>query len=208
MSEVSKLIDYLSSPATTHLENPFECDYGELLRRIGSYSWKIFSADDCADLAELKRLYQSLHPETRQGGFRGRAGKTNESGVPTFSQIIAGMCFCSVRTVDRASRIGERIGPEIRKRLRETRVLRDWIYRSRGELYALTHHDQEAQHEILDVIEADFTATVAEAEERLRKTAGSKVGADLRWRFKSRRKQLGREGVIALRSISTDAEPV
>jgi hypothetical protein len=141
------------------------------------------SADHCAKIAEAARLYEALYPETRRGE------KLNSGDQSTFSQLMAEKCWCSVSTVNRVIRVGDRIGPDVRRRIRNGRtggLIGFGLFKD--ELYELARWSVEAQGEILDALEAYRALHVQDAIQKLSKTPGSQVRADLRRRLKSRTK--------------------
>lgn len=68
-------------------------------------------------LAELKRVYQALHPDAKNGGDR----TTEQSAkLANWYRDVAQRSGWAVRTIERAAQIGERIAPEAAELLRGT----------------------------------------------------------------------------------------
>ncbi len=62
-------------------------------------------------LAERKRVYERLHPETRNGANGGRGGKRNEMDIMSFSKSVAEKRELSPRHISRFIKIGSALSP-------------------------------------------------------------------------------------------------
>ncbi|PIE15917.1 MAG: chromosome partitioning protein ParB [Rhodobacterales bacterium] len=62
-------------------------------------------------LAERKRVYERLHPETRNGANGGRGGKRNETEIISFSKSVAEKRELSARHIRNFVRIGSTLSP-------------------------------------------------------------------------------------------------
>ena len=77
---------------------------------------------DAGMLLERKRIYEDLHPETRQGGDHGNqhtGGKTTGCRFATFSDDAAVKAGISKRTVEREVLIAEALAPEVKEIVRQ-----------------------------------------------------------------------------------------
>ena len=68
-------------------------------------------------LAEKKRIYEELHPETKQGvsgGWHNNKGKRLENDNLSFSRDTAEKTGLSERTIQRSIQIAENLAPEVK----------------------------------------------------------------------------------------------
>lgn len=95
-----------------------EIDENLFRRELGALDRAIF-------LAERKKVYLELYPETNKGGDRGNqhtGGKERQSDILSFSQETAKRINLSSRSVERAISIAEKIPADVRKRLIGTKL--------------------------------------------------------------------------------------
>ena len=75
-------------------------------------------------LARRKKIYETLHPETRHGGDRcsekSKATKCRDASVKSFAQDTAEKMGVSPRTVERSVQIAENLTPEAKEVLRSS----------------------------------------------------------------------------------------
>lgn len=118
-------------------------------------------------LAERKRVYEELHPETRRGGNRrGRkSDQTANVAVWSFSKETAKRTRLSERLIRRATAISSALAPDVRNRIAGTRLAA-----KEGELHRLARHDPALQRRIVEMMldAADLAPTVEEAVRRIR----------------------------------------
>ncbi len=136
--------------------------------------------DRATFLAERKRIYEELHPETRAGVAGGKARKGQKSataifavasgsqeGAAAFSEDVAARTRLSARTVWRAVQVHSRLAPEVRRRLSGTHIAQ-----KEGELFALSRQSPERQIRIVDLVLAEGgPKTVRQAIEQITPTA-------------------------------------
>ncbi|MBR0644020.1 ParB N-terminal domain-containing protein [Plastoroseomonas hellenica] len=137
--------------------------------------------DRAVFLAERKKVWLQLHPETGAGGKR-RGGDQNDKSValfPAFSKATADKLGISRRSVERAVRRSEALDNKVRAQLAGTR----WARRG-SELDALTRHPKDVQRKIVALLlhATDPASSVAAASARLSgKTAEVVDQADLQF---------------------------
>lgn len=75
-------------------------------------------------LAERKRLYEALHPETRQGGAPGKrgGGKANTATVASFANDAAQATGKSPRTIRLHTEVASKLTPAAKEQVRGTSV--------------------------------------------------------------------------------------
>ena len=128
-------------------------------------------------LAEKKRIYEELHPETKQGGDRGNQYKGKcQSEINSFCQDTAEKTGLSKRTIEQSIQIAENLTPEVKEFAKEVDL-------NKTNALELARKEPEEQRKIIEPIRS-FVATVAPEErketahrllnENLR---GEKVGA-------------------------------
>lgn len=134
----------------------------EILENLGR---KDFNAlERCEALAELKRIYETLHPETKHGGNRkSQAFKNkaeNQVAIFAFCRNAAETTGLSDRSVRLAVQIFEALSPETRERIKGTEYAR-----KQSDLKALAELDAAAQKKVLDLLfmEPPQVATIADA---------------------------------------------
>lgn len=139
--------------------------------------------DRATFLAERKRIYEELHPDTRAGvaGAKARQGQKSataifavangsQEGVAAFSEDVAARTRLSARTVWRAVQVHSRLAPEVRQRLSGT-----FMAQKEGELFALSRQSPDRQIRIVDLVLAeDGPKTVRQAIELITPTAQRK----------------------------------
>ncbi|ADZ70086.1 ParB/RepB/Spo0J family partition protein [Polymorphum gilvum] len=113
---------------------------------------KDFTAlERCEALAELKRIYEALHPETKHGGDRkSQATKNkaeNQEPIFGFCQNAAQSTGLSLSAVKLAVQIFEGLSRESRERLKGTALAQ-----KQSELKALAALDAGLQKTVLDLI--------------------------------------------------------
>jgi ParB family chromosome partitioning protein len=101
-------------------------------------------------LAEMKRVYQALHPEAKHGGDRKGAefkGENQDANLASWYRDVAIRGDWAERTVMRAAQIGERIAPAAALLLRGTA-----IEDNQSELEALARVEPEAQPDVVRLV--------------------------------------------------------
>jgi ParB family chromosome partitioning protein len=121
----------------------------EILENLGR---KNFNAlERCEALTELKRVYQTLHPQTKHGGDRKShaAKKKTEDQVAIFAfcQNAADTTGLSRRSVELAVQIFEGLAPASREALKGTPFAE-----KQSDLKALAELDATAQAKVLDLV--------------------------------------------------------
>ncbi|MDX9862590.1 MAG: ParB/RepB/Spo0J family partition protein [Rhodospirillales bacterium] len=104
--------------------------------------------DRAVFLAERKRVYQDLHPETKPGGDR-RSRKNQKLNVSlwSFSKETAKRTGLSNATIKRATAIASRLAPDVRARLTGTR-----LSTKEGEIHRLSKYDAKTQRRIVEMM--------------------------------------------------------
>ncbi|MBF0251148.1 MAG: ParB N-terminal domain-containing protein [Alphaproteobacteria bacterium] len=92
-----------------------EIDENLFRRELGALDRAVF-------LAERKKVYLEMFPETKKGAHGGRGGKKNENDTMSFSKQTAKRINLSARSVERAISIAENIPADVRKRLIGTKI--------------------------------------------------------------------------------------
>lgn len=101
-------------------------------------------------LGERQRVYEEMHPETRNGANGGRGGKKNENEIVSFSKNAAEAIGIGERTIQRATMIYKALSPELKERLQGT-----FLANKEGELHNLAKLDPAKRMEIVDTVLAD-----------------------------------------------------
>lgn len=92
-----------------------EIDENLFRRELGALDRAVF-------LAERKKVYLEMYPETRHGAQGGRGGKKNEVDILSFSKSTAARVKLTRRSIDRYIGIAEKIPADVRKRLIGTKI--------------------------------------------------------------------------------------
>lgn len=108
-----RLLRWDTIPAVEVKGSALELRRDELLENLARN--ELSKLERAQSLAELKRLYQNLHPETKGGGDRRSKTQTLH-----FAQAVAVRGAWAVRTIQLAAMIGERLAPAAVTRLRGT----------------------------------------------------------------------------------------
>lgn len=119
--------------------------------------------DRAVFLAERKRVYEKMHPETKNGAQGGKGGKTNENDTMSFSKDAAEKIGLNPRTIERSVRIATSLSPEVRKNLVGTE-----LSKNQSELLLLAKQEPDAQVKIVELIldQKDGVKSVKAAIER------------------------------------------
>ncbi len=109
---------------------------------------ELSALDRATFLAERKRVYEELHPETKQGGDR-RSDQNDKLVVliGSFSEVTAEKLGIDKRTIERAVSRFRHIAPDVRSKITGT-----WIADSGAQLDALAKETPEMQRRIADFI--------------------------------------------------------
>jgi ParB family chromosome partitioning protein len=102
--------------------------------------------DRAVFLAERKRIYEELHPETKNGAHGHNKGK-KENATIAFSKDAAERTGLGQRTIETAVRIANSLSPEVRKNLVGTD-----LSKNQSELLLLARQEPDAQVRIVDLI--------------------------------------------------------
>lgn len=119
--------------------------------------------DRATFLAEYKALYLIAHPETKAGVAGGRARQGHANEIVSFAYSAAAKAGITPRAIQLAVEMHERLGPEVRDRVRGT-----WLARNQAQLIALSRAKAERRGAILDLLlsdDEDRPKTVAAAED-------------------------------------------
>lgn len=135
----------------------------EILENLGR---KDFNAlERCEALAEMKRIYEQMHPEAKHGGDR-RSQTAKNKG----ENQVAIFAFCSSakestglsrRSVELAVQIFNALSPETRERLKGTALAE-----KQSDLKALSSLSAEQQTSVLDLMQGEHAkaASIADAQ--------------------------------------------
>jgi ParB family chromosome partitioning protein len=109
-------------------------------------------------LAERKRIYEELHPETRRGAQGGRGGNRNETDKLSFSKSSAQILGCSDRGIERSVQRATGIDQGVRDRLRGSPCADQAV-----ELNALVQLSPAQQRTAVDKVEKGLAKSLREA---------------------------------------------
>jgi hypothetical protein len=126
-------------------------------------------------LAERKRLYLELHPETAQGGLPGAPGggkQAKTDNMASFAADTAAKTGASDRTVRRAVQIGTDLAPEARDAVRNTPTADN-----QQDLLRLAKMPADKQVPVARRIEQGAAKSVGEAEKQLKREAAVEIAA-------------------------------
>ena len=108
--------------------------------------------DRAVFLAERKRVYEELHPETKNGAHGHNKGK-KENATIAFSKDAAERTGLGQRTIETAVKIANGLSPEIRARLTGTE-----LSKNQKELLLLAKQEPERQAQIVNLMLGENTA--------------------------------------------------
>lgn len=153
---------------------------GKLQRRLREidenlYRRELSALDRAAHLAERKRIYETLFPQTRKGAQGGRGGLRNETDKLSFSKSTAEKLGLSEKSIERAVRRYGLIAPAVRARIAGT-----WLAEKGVELDTLTRLGPERQMKAVALVLDGKAPTIAAADrilEGVREPAGSPTEA-------------------------------
>ncbi|QDG74427.1 ParB N-terminal domain-containing protein [Labrenzia sp. PHM005] len=136
----------------------------EILENLGR---KDFNAlERCEALFELKRVYEALHPETKNGGDRKskaiQAKRENQNEIFSFCFSAAENTGLTVRSVQIAVAIFKSLSPASREHLKGTSFAD-----KQSDLKALAELDHETQAKVLDLILGDHPKAGSIADAKL-----------------------------------------
>lgn len=117
-------------------------------------------------LAERKRIYEDLHPETRKGGRNQHTALLSDT--MSFSENAAEKLRVSKKSIERSVSIHKGLTTQSLARVRKL-----LIATSQAELLHLSKCDAQKQAAILDRIEAGHARTVREAEAKITGRTGT-----------------------------------
>ncbi|WP_339860457.1 ParB/RepB/Spo0J family partition protein [Thalassospira alkalitolerans] len=129
--------------------------------------------DRAVFLAERKRIYEQMHPETKAGvaGAAAKHGSANDT--MSFAKDAAEKIGLNPRSIERAVRIATRLSPDVRRNLIGTD-----LSKNQKELLLLAKQEPDAQIKIVDLILRE-NATVKSVKAAIEQTSGKpKVVAD------------------------------
>lgn len=112
------------------------------------YRHELSPLDRAAFLAERKKVYEALYPETKHGvaATNARLGRQNDK--MSFCDSTAKSTGLNRRTVERAVSLHDRLDPRVRELLAGT-----WISKNQAELTALSRLDSKDQMNVLKHME-------------------------------------------------------
>jgi ParB family chromosome partitioning protein len=153
----------------------------EILENLGR---KDFNAlERCEALAEMKRIYEALHPDTKNGGDRkSQAAKNkreNQNAIFAFCSSAKDSTGLSRRSVELAVQIFDGLSPETRERLKGTAYAQ-----KQSDLKALAGLDADTQAQVLELILGDRPAVSSIADAVL-KISGKAPESDSEKRFRT-----------------------
>lgn len=152
----------------------------EILENLGR---KDFNAlERCEALAEMKRIYEALHPETKNGGKRGNqhtGGEKRQIAIFAFCQNATDTTGLSRRSVELAVQIFGALSPATRERLKGTNYAQ-----KQSDLKALAGLDDDTQAQVLELILGDRPA-VSSIADALVKLSGKTPESDTEKRFRT-----------------------
>ncbi len=152
----------------------------EILENLGR---KEFNAlERCEALAEMKRIYEALHPETKNGGKRGNqhtGGEKRQTAIFAFCQNATDTTGLSRRSVELAVQIFGALSPSTRERLKGTNYAQ-----KQSDLKALAGLGADTQAQVLELIlgERPAVSSIADA---LVKLSGKTPESDTEKRFRT-----------------------
>ncbi|MBC06325.1 ParB/RepB/Spo0J family partition protein [Thalassospira sp.] len=129
--------------------------------------------DRAVFLAERKRIYEELHPETKAGVAGAKAKHGSASDTMSFAKDAADRLGFNPRTIERSVKIATSLSPEVRKNLVGTD-----LSKNQSELLLLAKQEPDAQIKIVELI-LDQKHGVKSVKAALERTSGKpKVVAD------------------------------
>lgn len=119
--------------------------------------------DRAVFLAERKRIYEEIHPETKKGGKNQHTKDDALNDTMSFSKDAAERLGFNPRTIERAVKIATSLSPEVRRSLAGTE-----LSKNQSELLLLAKQEPDAQVKIVELIldQKDGVKSVKAAIER------------------------------------------
>ncbi|MBF0182494.1 MAG: ParB N-terminal domain-containing protein [Magnetococcales bacterium] len=99
-------------------------------------------------LAERKKIYEALYPETRHGAAATNARMGRQNDKMSFCESSEKSTGLDKRTVERSVRLHNKLTPESRARLEGT-----WVAKRGGDLTALSKQTPKDQKKIIDILD-------------------------------------------------------
>src|SRR6185369_10163375 len=115
-------------------------------------------------LKECKRIYQTIHPESKRGVAGAMARHNPATAVSSFARDYAEKTGMSVRDVNRKISIGERLHDQVKEAIQDTATANNL-----SELENLLRCDFDTQLKIAEHIKGGKAKSVAEAERLISK---------------------------------------
>ena len=120
-------------------------------------------------LAEKKRIYEHLHPETKHGACGNKGGKILENEINSFSTDTAEKTGLSKRTIEQSIQIAENLVPEVKEFAKEIGI-------NKTNALDLARKTPEEQRKIVEPIQR---ATQALEPEKRKETAHRMLNEDV-----------------------------
>ncbi len=98
----------------------FEVRLAEVIENLARR--ELSALDRAANLAELKRVYEALHPETKRGVAGGKARQGQQCQILSFADAAAEKTGFSPRHIRRAVALYEALGPKLSDALQDLPV--------------------------------------------------------------------------------------
>ncbi|MDG3444694.1 ParB/RepB/Spo0J family partition protein [Nitrospirillum amazonense] len=154
--------------------------------------------DRATFMAERKRIYEELHPETKHGGDRRSEGFQNDTvSLWSFTKDTAERCGLHQRTIERAVQIATKLSAEAKRRVAGT-----WLAHKQGELLALCALTPEEQKLTLDLLLApEPSAKTVEAAAKVVKGVRDEVRSSTDRQVEKLKEAWARAGAPAQRAF-------
>lgn len=140
-----RILERETIPAVVVQGNALELRRDELLENLARNELSML--ERAQFLAELKRVYQELHPEAKHGGNRKGDAQDQVAKLADWFRDVAQRGDWSVRTVERATLIGEKLAPAAANMLRGTR-----FEDNQQDLDALARVEPERQLSVVSMV--------------------------------------------------------
>ncbi|EFO30968.1 MT-A70 family protein [Roseibium sp. TrichSKD4] len=132
-------------------ENPHELRRREILENLARLDFN--ALERCEALFDLKRIYETLHPDTKHGGKRGNqhiGGQKRQVAIFSFCQNASEKTGLSDRSIRLAITIYNALSPATRERLKNTKFAE-----KQSDLKLLGECKPDEQDKILNILFAE-----------------------------------------------------
>lgn len=153
--EACRKLDMETVPCSVVAVDELEARMQEIDENL--FRHELTPLDRAAFLAERKRVYEEMHPETKAGVAGGKVRQGSATATIAFAEQTAEKLRLGRRTIESAVKMHNSLAPDVRARLAGT-----WIARSGKDLEALSRLPPTDQARVLAATDLDGDGKQAE----------------------------------------------